>query len=225
MKLISELYENVEYLSESKENGEKDHYIHGIFLQGNIKNRNGRIYPVEILDKEVGRYLKEMVKTNRAFGELGHPAGPQINLDRVSHIIVDLKRDGDDFIGKAKLTDTPMGNTAKGLLKSGGRLGVSSRGMGSLKPGKDGAMEVQDDYRIATAADIVADPSAHKALVDSIMENVEWIYDPIKDTWLEEKVNNIKKSIKRMTINEIEEKQLAIFEDYIASLTVKSKLI
>jgi hypothetical protein len=225
MKLITELTEEVEYLSEAKESGEKEHYIHGIFLQGNLKNRNGRVYPIHILDKEVERYMREVVKHSRAFGELGHPAGPQINLDRVSHIIMDLKKDGHNYIGKAKLTDTPMGNIAKGLLKSGGKIGVSSRGMGSLKSGKDGIMEVQGDYRIATAADIVADPSAPHAFVEGIMEGVEWIYDPVKDTWLEEKVNDIKQSIKKMRMSELEEQRLAIFEDYMAILASNNKLI
>jgi len=225
MKLITELTEEVEYLSEAKESGEKEHFIHGIFLQGNMKNRNGRIYPINILDKEVERYMKDMVKHSRAFGELGHPAGPQINLDRVSHIIVDLKKDGHNYIGKAKLTDTPMGNIAKGLLKSGGKIGVSSRGMGTLKAGKEGIMEVQDDYRIATAADIVADPSAPHAFVEGIMEGVEWIYDPVKDTWLEEKVQTIKKKINKMSRSQIEEQKLAIFEDYMAALASRNKLI
>jgi len=225
MKLITELTENVEYLFEAKESGEKDHYIHGIFLQGNMKNRNGRIYPIHILDKEVNRYVNEVVKPSRAFGELGHPSGPQINLDRVSHIITELKKDGHNYIGKAKLTDTPMGNIAKGLLKSGGKIGVSSRGMGSLKTGKDGAMEVQPDYRLATAADIVADPSAPQAFVEGIMEGVEWIYDPVKDTWLEEKIHNIKKSIKKMRMSELEEQRLAIFEDYMVTLASNNKLI
>jgi Prohead core protein serine protease len=225
MKLITEVFEEVEYLSEAKENGEKEHYIHGVFLQGDLKNRNGRIYPIHILDKEVGRYMKEMVKSSRAFGELGHPSGPSINLDRVSHIIIDLKKEGKNYIGKAKLTDTPMGNIAKGLLKSGGKFGVSSRGLGSLKSGKDGAMEVQDDYRLATAADIVHDPSAPHAFVEGIMEGVDWIYDPIKDTWYEEKLENTKKRLNKMTRSQIEEQQLAIFENYIASLTVKTTLI
>jgi len=225
MKLITELFEEIEYISEAKEDGEKEHYIHGIFLQGNLKNRNGRVYPIDIMEKEVGRYMKDMVKANRAFGELGHPAGPSINLDRVSHIIIDLKKDGNDFIGKAKLTDTPMGNIAKGLLKSGGKIGVSSRGMGSLKPNKDGIMEVQGDYRIATAADIVHDPSAPNAFVEGIMENVEWIYDPIQGTWLEEKADLIKNNIRTMSKTQLEEQKMAIFEDYIASLTVKKHII
>ena len=173
MKLITELFEDMEYITEAKENGEKEHYIHGIFLQAEKKNRNGRIYPLHIMDKEVTRYMNDIVKKNRAYGELGHPAGPQINLDRVSHIIVDLKRDGNNFIGKAKITDTPMGNIAKGLMKSGANLGVSSRGLGTLKAMRDGTMQVQEDFHLATAGDIVADPSAPDAFVKGIMENVE----------------------------------------------------
>ena len=225
MKLITELVEEVEYISEASEDGEKKHYIHGIFLQGNKKNRNGRIYPIKILDKEVKRYMKEIVKSKRAYGELGHPAGPQINLDRVSHIIIDLKKDGDNYIGKALLTDTPMGNIAKGLLKSGANLGVSSRGLGSLKPNRDGVMEVQNDYKIATAADIVADPSAPDAFVNGIMENVDWIYDPVHGTWHEEMLHETKKRIHRISRRELEEQKLAIFEDYIASLTLKTTLL
>ena len=188
MKLITELFETVEYLTEAKETGEKNHYIQGIFMQAEEINRNGRIYRLPIMEKEVNRYINDVVKHHRAYGELGHPASPQINLDRVSHIITELKRDGNNFIGKAKLTDTPMGNIAVGLLKSGASLGVSSRGMGSLKPTKEGVMEVQDDFRLATAADIVADPSAPNAFVKGIMENVDWVYDPLKDTWFEEKL-------------------------------------
>jgi hypothetical protein len=221
MKLITELFEDVEYLSEAKESGDKNHYIHGIFLQGNIKNRNGRIYPEEVLDREVNRYIKEVVDANRAYGELGHPAGPQINLDRVSHIITELKKDGANYIGKAKLTNTPMGNIAKGLLESGAKLGVSSRGMGSLKPMKEGVMEVQPDYRIATAADIVADPSAPSAFVEGIMEGVEWIYDPVKGSWHEEKLHEIKKEVHTLSRAQLEKQKLALFEDYLASLTLK----
>lgn len=221
MKLITELVEEVEYISEAKENGEKEHYIHGIFLQANKKNRNGRIYPVNIMEKEVNRYMDEVVKNNRAYGELGHPSGPQINLDRVSHIITELKRDGDNFIGKAKITKTPMGAIAEGLLKSGASLGVSSRGMGSLKPSKNGIMEVQDDFRLATAADIVADPSAPDAFVKGIMEGVEWVYDPVKDTWLEEKLDQTKKAMHRMSKTQFDESKVAIFENYIQSLLLK----
>lgn len=225
MKLITELVEEVEYITEDKDGGEKEHYIHGIFLQGNKKNRNGRIYPIKILDKEVKRYMKEIVKNKRAYGELGHPAGPAINLDRVSHLIIDLKKDGDNYIGKALLTDTPMGNIAKGLLKSGAKLGVSSRGLGSLKPDHSGVMQVQDDYKIATAADIVADPSAPDAFVDGIMENVEWLYDPVHNTWHEQKLHETKKHIHKISRRELEEQKLALFEDYLASLTVKNRFL
>lgn len=221
MKLITELFENVEYLSEAKENGEKEHYIHGIFLQANKQNRNGRYYPLHTMEKEVNRYMNETIKHNRAYGELGHPQGPSINLDRVSHIITELYRDGDNFIGKARLTDTPMGNIAKGLLKSGANLGVSSRGMGSLKPMKDGIMEVQGDFHLATAADIVADPSAPDAFVKGIMEGVEWIYDAAKDSWHEEKLDNMKKAMHRMTMNDIEQHKFAIFEGYLNDLAFK----
>src|SRR6056300_253416 len=157
MKLIRELSEEVEYVSESSESGEKKHYIEGIFLQGNIANRNGRLYETNILKGEVNRYIKEVVNNSRAYGELGHPQGPQINLDRVSHLIKELRQDGNNFIGKALITNTPMGNIAKGLMESGAKLGVSSRGMGSLKPNGQGIMEVQNDFRLATAGDIVAD--------------------------------------------------------------------
>jgi hypothetical protein len=221
MKLITELFETVEYLTEAKETGEKNHYIQGIFMQAEEINRNGRIYRLPIMEKEVNRYINDVVKHHRAYGELGHPASPQINLDRVSHIITELKRDGNNFIGKAKLTDTPMGNIAVGLLKSGASLGVSSRGMGSLKPTKEGVMEVQDDFRLATAADIVADPSAPNAFVKGIMENVDWVYDPLKDTWFEEKLYDTKKKLKRMTMNQIESVQLQVFENFINSLVSK----
>ena len=221
MKLITELFEDMEYITEAKENGEKEHYIHGIFLQAEKKNRNGRIYPLHIMDKEVTRYMNDIVKKNRAYGELGHPAGPQINLDRVSHIIVDLKRDGNNFIGKAKITDTPMGNIAKGLMKSGANLGVSSRGLGTLKAMRDGTMQVQEDFHLATAGDIVADPSAPDAFVKGIMENVEWVYDSAKETWHQEKLHEMKKKMHKMTMDQIEENKFTIFENYLSSLTLK----
>ena len=222
MKLITELSEEVSYISESNESGQKQHFIQGIFLQGNVANRNGRIYETNILRNEVNRYIKEVVDTKRAYGELGHPQGPQINLDRVSHLIKELKQDGNNFIGKALITNTPMGNIAKGLMESGAKLGVSSRGMGSLKSNGQGIMEVQNDFRLATAADIVADPSAPNAFVEGVMENVEWIYDPIKDTWHEERLDNIKKTIKKMSLSSLEEQKLQIFEDYINKLTLKN---
>ena len=221
MKLITELVEDVQLISEGKESGGKDYYIEGIFLQAGIKNRNGRMYPVDVLDNEVNRYVTEVVNKNRAFGELGHPSGPTINLDRVSHIITELSRSGKDFYGKARISSTPMGNIARGIMESGGQLGVSSRAMGSLKE-SNGVMVVQSDLRLSTAADIVADPSAPDAFVKGIMENVEWLYDPVRDTWLEEKLHETKKKIHVMSKSKLEENRLSIFENYIASLTVKN---
>jgi hypothetical protein len=176
MKLICEQMENVRYVTEAKESGKKDYFIEGIFMQGNIQNRNGRMYPVSILQKEAERYMKESVQQNRAYGELGHPQGPSINLDRVSHMIKELRQDGNNFYGRAKIMDTPMGNIVKNLMDEGASLGVSTRGMGSIKENKQGFMEVQDDFHLATAADIVADPSAPDAFVNGIMEGVEWVW-------------------------------------------------
>lgn len=197
MKLITELNEDVRVIQEEKE-GKKNLYIEGIFLQGDIKNRNGRMYRTPVLEKEVGRYIKEFVEKNRAYGELGHPSGPGINLDRVSHIITELKRDGSNFIGKARITETPMGKIVEGILNSGGQLGVSSRGMGSLKE-VNGVNEVQDDFYLATAADIVADPSAPDAYVNGIMEGKEWVWDNgiIKEKTIEAH----KQEIKRLLAN------------------------
>lgn len=223
MKLITELTEELNYLTEAREDGSKDHYIEGIFLQANKPNRNGRIYPVSVMDAAVAKYIDTHVNNSRAYGELGHPDGPQINLDRVSHLINSLKKDGDNYVGKAKLADTPMGNIAKGLLKSGANLGVSSRGLGSLKPNKQGIMEVQGDFRLATAADIVADPSAPDAYVKGVMENVDWVYDASTDTWYQEKLHETKKSLKKMTMDEIEQSKLGIFESFIQRLSSKSK--
>lgn len=220
MKLITELFENVQYITEAKENGEKVHFIEGVFMQAERGNKNGRIYPEGVMAKEVSRYVNEVVKNNRAYGELGHPQGPSINLDRVSHIITELYRDGKNFIGKARLSKTPMGEIARGIMESGGQLGVSSRAMGSLKEEK-GVMVVQKDLRLSTAADIVADPSAPDAFVNGIMEGVEWIYDPVKDTWLEEKLNNTRNKLRKMSMSQIEEQRLAIMEDYLTSLAVK----
>jgi hypothetical protein len=224
MKLFTELVEDVQYITEAKENGKKDYFIEGIFLQAEIQNRNGRVYPMTVLENEVQRYMRETVEKGRAYGELGHPAGPSINLDRVSHIITELKRDKNNFIGRAKLTETPMGNIARGLLESGANLGVSSRAMGSLKE-SNGRMVVQNDLRLSTAADIVADPSAPDAFVKGIMENVEWLYDPVNNTWHEQKLNETKKKIHNMSKSQLEEQRLAIFEDYISSLAIKNKII
>ena len=176
MKLIAEQIQDVQYLKEEDEKGKSNYKIKGIFLQGNIKNRNGRVYPVEVLEKEVNRYNKEFVDENRAYGELGHPDGPTVNLERVSHMVTSLKRDGDNFIGEAKIMSTPMGKIVENIMDDGGKLAVSSRGMGSLEQ-KKGANYVKDDFYLATAADIVADPSAPQAFVEGIMEGKEWVWN------------------------------------------------
>ena len=176
MKLIKEVTEEIKYISElNEETGKKSHFIEGVFLQSNLKNRNGRMYPKEVMQKEVARYTKESIDKKRAYGELGHPDGPTVNLDRVSHMIVGLKEDGDNYIGRAKILDTPMGRIVKELIDEGASLGVSSRGLGSLKE-RNGVNEVQEDFMLATAADIVADPSAPDAYVQGIMENKEWTF-------------------------------------------------
>ena len=218
MKLITEVNEQVRYISEEKE-GKKSLYIEGVFLQSNIKNRNGRMYPGEIMEKEINRYMKEAVENNRAFGELGHPDGPSINLDRVSHIITELRRDGDNWVGKAKLTETPMGNIARGLIESGGQLGVSSRGLGTLRENKEGVQVVQDDFHLATAADIVADPSAPDAFVRGIMENKEWVV--VNGVWTEQHCDMSKKYIKKASKKELEEAKLQVFESFLRRLSSK----
>lgn len=216
MKLITELTEEVKYITESTESGKKNLYIEGVFLQCDIVNRNNRMYSEGVMQREVGRYMKEYVEKGRAFGELGHPNGPQINLDRVSHIITSLRQEGKNFIGKAKLTETPMGNIARGIIDSGGCVGVSSRGLGSLAANANGIMEVQKDFHLATAADIVADPSAPDAFVQGIMENVEWVWDNglIKAQHIEE----MKKTIKSTSKRELEEAKLAAFEKFLSLL-------
>jgi hypothetical protein len=177
MKLICEVNENLSIITEANESGEKQYFLEGILMQGNLGNKNGRFYPTETLAKEVARYNREFVEQNRAYGELGHPQGPTINLERVSHMIKELRQDGNDFRGKVKIMDTPYGNIVKNLMKEGAKLGFSSRGMGSLSKRKDGLMEVQGDFHLATAADIVADPSAPHALANGIMEGKEWVWD------------------------------------------------
>jgi len=175
VKLISEAVENVEFITEEKKGG-KSYKIRGIFMQADVKNRNGRVYPMEILTKEVTKYNKNFIQQNRAFGELGHPDGPTVNLERVSHMITSLTPDGKNFIGEAKIMETPMGKIVKNLMDEGAKLGVSSRGMGSLNQ-KNGASYVRDDFYLATAADIVADPSAPNAFVEGIMEGKEWVWN------------------------------------------------
>ena len=176
VKLFTEAVEEVQYITEAKEGGGKNYKIKGIFLQADIKNRNGRVYPMEILEKEVSRYNKKFINENRAYGELGHPEGPTVNLERVSHMVTELYPDGKNFIGEAKIMETPMGKIVKNIMNEGGKLGVSSRGMGSLNQ-KNGANYVRDDFYLATAADIVADPSAPNAFVEGIMEGKEWVWN------------------------------------------------
>ena len=192
MKLICEVNENIQIITESNEAGEKQYFLEGILMQGNLKNKNGRMYPTETLATEVARYNREFVEQNRAYGELGHPQGPTINLERVSHMIKSLRQEGDNFVGRVKIMDTPYGNIVKNLMKEGAKLGFSSRGMGSLVKRGD-LMEVQKDFYLATAADIVADPSAPQALANGIMEGKEWIWD--NGILVEKEVAQIKSDI------------------------------
>jgi hypothetical protein len=214
MRLITENIEDIQILSEEKD-GKKHLYIEGVFLQSEIKNRNGRIYPYSVLEKEVGRYNEEYVTKGRALGELGHPDGPTVNLDRVSHRITSLRAEGKNFIGKAQILDTPMGNIAKSLLGEGVKLGVSSRGMGSIDR-QESASYVMDDFMLATAADIVADPSAPDAFVNGIMEGKEWVWD---NGLLKEKhIQEIKTSLDSSNRLELEEATLKAFERFISAL-------
>lgn len=218
MKLISELTEEVEVLIEKTEDGKKDLFIEGIFLQSAIKNRNGRVYPESVMDEEVARYTQELVEQKRALGELGHPDGPSINLDRTSHLITSLKKEGTNYIGKAKIMETPMGNIAKGMIDSGVRLGVSSRGMGSIKENTRGVMEVQSDFRLATAADIVADPSAPNAFVNGIMESVDWIWDDKYGWKAMEIAEQIQKTVHK-EYKQIDERRAAqLFQQFIRNI-------
>jgi hypothetical protein len=216
MKLIKEEVNEISFLTEMNEKtGQKEMFIEGIFMQAETKNRNGRVYPFGVLSKEVERYNSEYVSKNRAFGELGHPDSPTINLDRVSHMITKLYPDGNNIMGKAKIMDTPNGKIVKSLLDGGASLGVSTRGVGSLKPA-NGYQLVQDDFKLATAADIVADPSAPNAFVQGIMENAEWI---LTDTgWQEVHVDQAKKMIREASKNEIEAVALRLFENFISKL-------
>ena len=196
VKLFSEAVEEVEYICEQKENGDKNYKIKGIFMQADVNNRNGRVYPMEVLEREVAKYNKKFVNEKRAFGELGHPEGPTVNLERVSHMITSLKPDGKNFIGEAKVLSTPMGEIVKNLMDEGAKLGVSSRGMGSLNQ-KNGANYVRDDFYLATAADIVADPSAPNAFVQGIMEGKEWVWN--HGTLVEAELVRMKDRIERRT--------------------------
>lgn len=217
MKLIKEVTEEIKYISElNEETGKKSHFIEGVFLQSNLKNRNGRMYPKEVMQKEVARYTKESIEKKRAYGELGHPDGPTVNLDRVSHMIVGLKEDGDNYIGRAKILDTPMGRIVKELIDEGASLGVSSRGLGSLKE-RNGVNEVQEDFMLATAADIVADPSAPDAYVQGIMENKEWTF--VNGIWQEKELEESKELIRAASTKELEAVKLQVFENFLSKLS------
>jgi len=218
MKLMTELFEDVKLIAEEREDGKKDFFIEGPFMQANIVNRNNRVYSKDVLDKEVGRYIKESVEKKRAYGELGHPQGPTINLERVSHMITSLKEDGDNYIGRAKIMDTPYGNIVKSLMQEGAQLGVSSRGMGTLKPNKKGVMEVQGDFQLATAADIVADPSAPDAYVRGVMESVDWVFDVSTGNWIAQEAIEEVKDTGRKSARELQARKVEFFERFVNSL-------
>ena len=214
MKLITEQIEDVKVITEGTGDSKKL-YIEGVFLQSELKNRNGRVYPFKVLEREVNRYNEEYVKTKRALGELGHPDGPTVNLDRVSHRIISLKAEGNNFIGKAQVLDTPMGRIAKSLLDEGVQLGVSSRGMGSIDK-QEGVSYVRDDFMLATAADIVADPSAPDAFVNGIMEGKEWVWD--NGILKESKVAKYQRYMSESTRHNLEERTLQVFQNFLAGL-------
>lgn len=216
MKLIRENVENVNYITESNEQGKKSLFIEGRFLVAEEQNKNGRIYRLPTLQREVERYTEEYIKTNRALGELGHPDTPTLNLERVSHKIVKLEQDGNVFMGKALILDTPYGNIVKNFIDSGVNLGVSSRGMGSLAMNDEGVNVVQDDYRLATAADIVADPSAPGAFVNGIMEGKEWLF--VEGRYVEVDIDKAKRQIKKASSKQIEEVAFKLFENFISKL-------
>ena len=215
MKLIKENVEEVKLIVEEKLGKGKEYFLEGVFLQSNLKNRNGRVYPKEIMAKEVNRYNEEYIKKNRAFGELGHPDSPSINLDRSAIMIKSLKQDGDNWVGKAKVMDTPYGKIVKNLIDEGAQLGVSSRGLGSLKM-VNGTNLVQDDFMLATAADVVADPSAPEAFVNGIMENAEWVYNAGTGTWI--MAEQIRRDIQSMSAKDVAQYQARMFNKFLNSL-------
>ena len=217
MKLIAEFNENITpIITESKEDGKKDYFIEGIFMQADIKNRNGRVYPKEIMEKEVGRYVKEFVEKQRAFGELGHPEGPTINLDKVSHLIQSLTLEGSNYVGKAKILSTPNGQIVRNLIDDGAKLDVSSRGLGSLEQ-KGNAQYVKDDFQLATAGDIVADPSAPEAFVEGIMEGVEWIMGK-NGVLTAIQAEDFQKTLKSARLNNLEETKLNLWKRFVENL-------
>jgi hypothetical protein len=218
MKLIREYNESVKYLIESpNEVGkEKSYFIEGVFLQGEIKNRNGRVYPMDVMSKEVERYTKEYIEKNRAYGELGHPDSPTINLDRVSHMIKELRLEGNNYVGKAKIMDTPYGKIVKSLIDEGANLGVSSRGMGSLRQRNDGTQLVQDDFMLATAGDIVADPSAPDAFVRGVMEGKEWMF--VDGKFIEKDIEQVRKEIAKTSKIALAEAQAIQFAKFLGKI-------
>ena len=215
MKLITEEVSSAEYIVEEADNGKKNYKIRGIFMQADMKNRNGRVYPMETLNKEVNRYNREFVEAKRAFGELGHPDGPTVNLERVSHMITSLTPEGKNFIGEAKIMDTPYGKIVKNLIDEGAKLGVSSRGMGSLE-NRGGSNYVKSDFYLATAADIVADPSAPDAFVEGIMEGKEWVWD--NGVIREVDIHEMRNTIERARRIELAEKKAAVFKSFLSKL-------
>lgn len=216
MKLIKEHTETVKYIVEEKLGKGKQYYIEGVYLQSELKNRNGRMYPEKTMDNEVNRYIKEYVEKNRAYGELGHPDTPTINLDRVSHMITSLKKEGTNWIGRAKILETPMGMIARGLLDGGANLGVSSRALGSLKANNEGVQIVQDDFMLSTAADIVADPSAPDAFVRGIMENVEWVY--VDGKYVQRNIEEAKRTIRNTPSRRLKEQSIIEFQKFLSKL-------
>lgn len=219
MRIISEVFEDIQVLTESTKSGEKKYFVEGVFLQAEVKNRNGRIYPVNILHEEVDRYTNEYISKNRAFGELGHPENPQINLERVSHMITSLQKEGNNYIGRASIMDTPYGKIVKNFIDAGAKLGVSSRGLGSLNS-RNGVNYVNDDFRLMTAADIVADPSAPDAFVNSVMESQEWIYEA--GQLISVDIETYKKKISEATRREREKVMIESFSDFMSKLRQKS---
>jgi hypothetical protein len=216
MRLIREVFEQTNTIVESKLGKGKEYFIEGIFLQSELKNRNGRMYPESVMDNEVGRYIKESVDKNRAYGELGHPDTPSINLDRVSHMIVSLRKEGTNYIGKAKILETPMGQIARGLLDGGANLGVSSRALGSLQTNNEGVQIVQDDFMLSTAADIVADPSAPDAFVRGIMESKEWVF--VDGKFVEQHIEEAQRSIRKASSRNLEEAKIYAFQKFLSKI-------
>jgi hypothetical protein len=219
MKLITETIDEIRVITEAREDGKKNMYLEGIFMMAEAPNRNGRIYPRGVLENAVNKYTDKYIKENRAYSELGHPQGPSINLERVCGLHKSLIWEGNHVMGRMKVTNTPYGKIVEGLIDDGARLGMSSRGMGSVAEGKNGIMEVKNDFVLATAADVVADPSATQAFVRGIMENVDWVYDSANDSWKAQKfIEQAKQDMRKMTVSAINEGSIALFEKYLNTL-------